>query len=102
MMGSTVRLLERSRPGVLHTDLAACNAYDTALDRAAEVSAPTLVLMGEHDLMTRPRGAAILAEATADSTMATVPGAGHMVMIERPDAVINELVAFWRRNFDGA
>jgi pimeloyl-ACP methyl ester carboxylesterase len=95
MMGSTVRLLERSRPGVLHNDLAACNAYDTALDRAAETTAPTLVLMGEHDLMTRPRGAAILADAIADSTTVIVPAAGHMVMVERPDAVIDELLTFW-------
>ena len=95
MMGSTVRLLERSRPGVLHSDLAACNAYDSALERAAEITAPTLVLMGQHDLMTRPKGAAILAEAIPNSTMVIVPGAGHMVMVERPDPVIDELAAFW-------
>jgi pimeloyl-ACP methyl ester carboxylesterase len=94
MMGSTVRLLERSRPGVLHNDLAACNAYDSALDRAAEISAPTLVLMGEQDLMTRTKGAAILAEAIPDATTVIVPGAGHMVMVERPDAVIDELLDF--------
>jgi pimeloyl-ACP methyl ester carboxylesterase len=95
MMGSTVRLLERSGPGVLHNDLAACNAYDTALDRAEEIVAPVLVLMGEHDLMTRPRGAATLAGAIPDATIVIVPDAGHMVMVERPDAVIDELLTFW-------
>jgi len=95
MMGSTVRLLERSRPGVLHNDLAACNAYDSALDRAGEITAPTLILMGEHDLMTRPKGAEILAAAIPDSTTFIVRGAGHMVMVERPDPVIDELLAFW-------
>jgi len=95
MMGSTIRLLERSKPGVLHNDLAACNAYDSALDRAAEISAPTLVLMGERDLMTRPEGAAILAEAIPDSATVIVPGAGHSLMVERPDAVIDELLDFW-------
>jgi len=100
MMGSTVRLLERSRPGVLHNDLAACNAYDTALDRAAEITAPTLVLMGEHDMMTRPEGAALLADAIPGSTSVIVPAAGHMVMVERPDAVIDELLAFWGSTVD--
>jgi pimeloyl-ACP methyl ester carboxylesterase len=95
MMGSTVRLLERSRPGVLHNDLAACNAYDTALDRGAEIVAPTLVLMGEYDLMTRPKGAAILADAIPNATTVLVPDTGHMVMVEHPDAVIDELLAFW-------
>ena len=95
MMGSTLRLLERSRPGVLHTDLAACNTYDTALDRAAEVNAPTLVLMGMNDIMTRPKGAATLADAIPNATTVVVPAAGHMVMVERPDPVIDELLTFW-------
>ena len=99
MMGSTIRLLERSKPGVLHNDLAACNAHDSALDRAAEISAPTLVLMGEHDLMTRPKGAAILAEAIPDSTTVIVPGAGHSLMVERPDNVIDTLLTFWDQGF---
>lgn len=95
MMGSTIRLLERSRPGVLYNGLAACNAYDTALDRAAEITAPVLVLMGADDLMTRPKGAAILAAAIPEATTVIVPDAGHMVMIERPDPVIDTLLTFW-------
>jgi pimeloyl-ACP methyl ester carboxylesterase len=95
MMGSTMRLLERSRPGVLHNGLAACNAYDTAPDRAAEITAPTLVLIGEHDVMTRPRGAEALADAIPEATVVLVPDAGHMVMVERPDAVIDTLLTFW-------
>ncbi|MEN8238131.1 MAG: alpha/beta hydrolase [Actinomycetota bacterium] len=95
MMGSTVRLLERSRPGVLYNDLAACNAYETATDRAGEVAFPVLVLMGERDLMTRAKSAASLAGAFADATTVIVPGAGHMVMVERPDPVIDHLLTFW-------
>jgi len=95
MMGSNVLLLERSRPGVLHNDLAACNNYHTALERAAEIAVPVLVLIGEHDLMTPPEGAAILADAIPNATTVIVPDAGHMVMVERPDAVIDELLAFW-------
>jgi pimeloyl-ACP methyl ester carboxylesterase len=95
MMGATVRLLERSRPGVLHSGLAACSTYDTAPDRAAETTAPTLVLMGQHDIMTRPRGAEALAEAMPNATFVIVPDAGHMVMVERPDPVIDTLLTFW-------
>ena len=97
VMGASVRLLERSRPGVLHNDLAACNAYDTATARAAEVTAPTLVLMGDRDLMTRPKGAAALAGAIPDATTVLVPGGGHNVMVEQPDAVIDALLDFWKR-----
>ncbi|MFV1963162.1 MAG: alpha/beta fold hydrolase, partial [Acidimicrobiia bacterium] len=98
MMGATVRLLERSRPGVLHNDLAACNSYRTATERATEIDAPVLVLMGERDLMTRPAGAALLAESLPDATTVIVAGAGHMVMVEQPDPVIDELFAFWARS----
>ena len=70
-------------------------AYDTALVRATETTAPTLVLMGEHDIMTRPKGAEILADAIPNATFVIVPDAGHMVMVERPDPVIDTLLTFW-------
>src|ERR1700753_830178 len=35
------RVLERTAPGVLHSDLAACNAYQNALAAAAAVKVPT-------------------------------------------------------------
>jgi len=38
MTGSTVRLLERSGPGVLHADLGACNDYSAGLATAARES----------------------------------------------------------------
>ncbi len=97
MMGASVRLLERSRPGVLHSDLAACNTYDAASERAAEIAAPVLLLLGERDLMTRPAAAAPLAEALADATTVIMPGGGHLVMMEQPDPVIDELFRFWAR-----
>ncbi len=40
------------RPGVLHNDLAACNAYRDGLAAAARVGAPTLLICGERDQMT--------------------------------------------------
>ncbi len=97
IMGASVRLLERSRPGVLHNDLAACNAYDTALVHAEDITAPVLVLMGERDLMTRTSGAASLTEAIPNATSIVIPGAGHMVMMEQPNPVIDGILRFWTR-----
>jgi len=98
MMGSSMRLLERARPGVIHNDLAACNDYDSASEHAAGISAPVLVLMGERDLMTRPAAAAPLAETFPNCRTVIVPDAGHMVMVEQPDAVIDESLDFWDRD----
>src|ERR1700722_755260 len=45
------RVLERTAPGVLHSDLAACNAYQNALAAAAQVKVPAAVILGERDMM---------------------------------------------------
>jgi pimeloyl-ACP methyl ester carboxylesterase len=49
---------------------------------------PTLILCGEEDLLTPVRNSHIMAEALPDAELVVVPGAGHMVMLERP-AVVN-------------
>jgi pimeloyl-ACP methyl ester carboxylesterase len=43
MVGGTLRLFERSRPGVLHADMSACNNYQAGLERAAAVQCPVLM-----------------------------------------------------------
>ncbi|MGI8895867.1 MAG: alpha/beta fold hydrolase, partial [Casimicrobiaceae bacterium] len=66
MTGSALRLLERTRPGILHADLLACHGYSTGLDAAAEVHCPTLVILGARDIMAPNRNARALIEALAD------------------------------------
>jgi len=92
MKGGSERLLERSAPGVLYTDLAMCNAYQGAA-AAAEVGCPTL-LLGENDMMTPPRNARSLAEAIADSRTDIIAGCGHMMMSEHPTCTTKALQAF--------
>lgn len=94
MMGSTLRLLEQSRPGVLYNDLAACDAYEGGIEAAAKVRCEMLFLLGEDDVMTRPAAAAPLIEAAPWSLTVILPGAGHMAMVEQPDAVIDALAGF--------
>ena len=53
MTGTALRLMERSRTGVLYTDLMACAAYGGGLDAAAAVRCPALVVARR----TRPDGA---------------------------------------------
>lgn len=94
MMGSTVRLLEKGAPDVLYTDLAACNAFDGGVELAERVRCEVLFLLGEGDVMTRPSGAVPLITATQWSQTVTLPGAGHLAMMEQPDAVIDALEGF--------
>jgi len=94
MTGAALRLMERTPPGVLHTDLAACNAYAGGLAAAAGVRCPALVVIGQRDLMAPPRSASALCDALADCRVVTLAGAGHAMMAEQPDAVLDALRAF--------
>lgn len=94
MLGGGERLLERSAPGVLHNDLAACAAYNSGPADAAAVACPTLVLAGAEDRMTPAKAGRKLAEAIPDARMVTLPEAGHMMMVEDADGTLAALKAF--------
>jgi pimeloyl-ACP methyl ester carboxylesterase len=94
MTGAALRLMERTAPGVLYTDLFACNAYAGGLEAAAAVRCPVLVILGQRDLMAPPKSAVALREALGGARVVTLPGAGHAMMAEQPDAVLDALRAF--------
>jgi len=94
MTGNGLRLTERTRPGVLYTDLMACHAYVTGLDAAAQIRCPTLVLLGARDLMAPPKGAQALIDALPNAHAMTLADCGHALMAEQPDAVLDELIGF--------
>jgi pimeloyl-ACP methyl ester carboxylesterase len=89
MHSGAQRVLEQSRPGVLHSDLAACNAYQDA--PAAKVAVPTTVILGERDMMTPAKAGKALAAAIPNARTIVLPGAGHMMMAERPDELLAAL-----------
>lgn len=84
MTSVTRALVERSHPGVLATDLAACLAYEDALTTASKVTCPTTVLVGQADKMTPPKGTYKVIEALVEVDVIELPGAGHQMMNEEP------------------
>ena len=94
MAGNALRLMERSRPGVLYTDLLACHRYAGGLDAAAKVACPSLLVIGERDQMAVPANAAALIEALADRRVVTLSECGHSMMAEAPDGVLDALRTF--------
>ena len=94
MTGSAMRLMERARPGVLHTDLMACHAYAGGLAAAVAVRCPALAILGERDLMAPVKGAQGLLAALTGARVVTLEGCGHAMMAEEPDAVLDALAAF--------
>jgi len=85
------RVLERCKPGVLFSDLSACNSYQNALAAAAQVKVPATLILGERDMMTPAKAGKALAAALPNSRTVVLSGAGHMMMAERPDELLAAL-----------
>ncbi len=64
------------------------------IDRLHEVSAPTLVLVGEMDLPDFRLIAEILAANIATARIEVIPDAGHLLNLEQPEAFNRALLGF--------
>jgi pimeloyl-ACP methyl ester carboxylesterase len=87
----SLAVLARNRPDVIHADLAACHGYKDAVARAAAVRCPTVLVLGDGDLMTPAAKARPLAAAIAGSRTVVIPGSGHLMIVERPDQTLEAL-----------
>ena len=85
--------LTETRQGVMYGDFLACAAFDVT-DRFDQIRQPVLVLCGEMDKMTPCREAQYLADHLERSVLKLIPHAGHMVMMEQPEEVAQEVLAF--------
>jgi pimeloyl-ACP methyl ester carboxylesterase len=93
MHGGAQRVLQHCAPGVLFSDLTACNTYADALAAAAKVAVPTTLILGEKDMMTPAKAGKTLAAAIPHARTVVLSGAGHMIMAERPDELLAALKA---------
>jgi 3-oxoadipate enol-lactonase len=65
-------------------------------ETCATIDVPTLVVVGDEDVLTPPRDAARLADAIRGSRLEVLQGAGHLSNVERPAAfntVVSEFLA---------
>ena len=64
-----------------------------AIERLEEIQTPTLVIVGENDLLQREQ-AEMLGRRIRGARLAVVPGGGHMVNLTSPDAFRAEVSRF--------
>ena len=99
VMGMSKRLMERmsaqNPEKLFHTDFTACNSYANGEAAAASVACPVQFIFGSKDMMTPPRSTKALLAALPGARTVTVD-AGHQMMAEQPDAVLDALLAFLR------
>jgi pimeloyl-ACP methyl ester carboxylesterase len=94
VIGENLRLMQRQKPGVMHVDFKACNDYAAGAERAAQVACPALFVLGRRDVMTPARSGRELAKAVKGARVVEVGASGHALMAEKPDDVLEALVAF--------
>jgi pimeloyl-ACP methyl ester carboxylesterase len=94
MFSAGQRLMERTRPGVFHADLAACNTYEPA--SVQTIDCPVMVIAGSADQMTPlARGRSVVADleqAQCRVELVKLPGTGHAMLSECPNAVLDSLI----------
>jgi pimeloyl-ACP methyl ester carboxylesterase len=90
--GSALRLWEQAAPGVIYADLKACNDYKEGPAHAARVTCPTLVIIGNRDIMTPPSAGRKLASAIAGARTVVIRDSGHAMLDEQPNAVLDALI----------
>lgn len=88
----------KASPELIHGDLNACNEFDV-MDRIGTVGLPTWIAVGDEDRLTPQKYSAFLHGAIEGSTLAVIPGAGHLVMMEKAEDFNRHLAHFIARVF---
>jgi len=64
-------------------------------DRHVEAAPPRLVVRGERDYFANPEGAKAWAAAIPGAQLLSLPGLGHLAVLEKPEAVNAPLQEFF-------
>lgn len=91
LLAAGERLIERAAPGVLHADLAACNAFSAAAI-PAPAQVPALIVAGEADRMTPLDKSFDVARSLPNARIVRLAGCGHDMLGERPNEVLDALI----------
>jgi len=92
--GVNRRLMQRQKPGVMYVDFRACNAYANGLVACSKIKCPVLMVLGKRDIMTPPRFAKEMIQALVDKRVVEIAGAGHAIMAEKPDELLDAIRGF--------
>lgn len=85
LKASLHRLTAANPQPVVLGDLQACDVFDV-MDRIGTVTVPTLAICGEEDQLTPPKYSRFFGERIAGARVVVVPGSGHYVQVEQPEA----------------
>ena len=86
-------LASNPRVNLFHTGFKACDSYTHGDEAMAQVTCPTLFVLGSVDQMTPPKAAQGLIKAAHQGQVVQLPG-GHHQMNETPEPMLAAMTAF--------
>ncbi len=87
------REIEDTDPSVYLADFEACDKFDI-IEHLHHINKPTLIICGSEDSLTPVKYSRFLKENLPQSKLEVIQGAGHMVMLEKPEAVNRAISRF--------
>jgi len=87
------RLAGNRRPGILNATRGVLDRVGVA-DQLDQIRTPTLIIVGDEDVATKPDRAQRMAERIPGARLVTIPHAGHTSTVEEPAAVTAAIEAF--------
>jgi pimeloyl-ACP methyl ester carboxylesterase len=87
------RMIRATPVAVISEFYLALRAHDQRAGLAALGQAPAVVLIGDRDRLVAPRLAGELADGIPGADLVLVPGAGHLLPLERPEIVTDAIAA---------
>jgi pimeloyl-ACP methyl ester carboxylesterase len=93
MLEVAIAEMLKNSPDVLHGDFSACEQFDI-MEEVGGINIPTLIICGDQDALTPVKYSRYLAERISGSRLEVIEGAGHMVMLERPEQFNKKMEAF--------
>ncbi len=96
-----IQVISRHPPTTdgLRAQWTALMGYDS-WERLPYITAPTLILQGDHDVLVPMENADVLGVRITGSRVVVIPGAGHSLTFEAADAVNKLLLEFFAENDD--
>jgi pimeloyl-ACP methyl ester carboxylesterase len=89
------RIMLRQKAETVAADLLAMRDRPDSSDLLRQIDVPTLVVVGDQDVLTPPSDARAMAEAIPSARLVTISQAGHLTPVEQPRAVSQALSEFF-------
>ncbi|MBD3404610.1 MAG: alpha/beta fold hydrolase [Candidatus Lokiarchaeota archaeon] len=99
LIEASKREVRKCSPDVISRDFGMCDAFDI-MDDVCSIKLPTLIIVGDSDVMTPVKYSQFLADKIPNTTMKIIEEAGHSVMLEQWEQ-FNDTIIEWIHSTSG-